>query len=276
MTTPRLKLSREVRFGLHAAPPAWAHATPGGSNGFAANPALQGLAPFVCLTVTVEGPIDPSTGMLINIKTIDSVVRETAVEPLLRWSTTAPLKIGEAALSLFDHLAPSLAGREQMLDSISLSPSPYLRVAVHREEKPMVRLTERFEFSASHRLHSPALSEQENREVFGRCNYPNGHGHNYELEVTVTGKPDPVTGMVMSVPILQRLVNQHIVDVFDHKHLNLDCADFRELNPTVENIARVIYRRLMPHIPGSTGGEAVRLAAIRLWETPKTMCEYAE
>jgi len=135
----------------------------------------------------------------------------------------------------------------------------------------MVQVSLRFEFSAAHRLHAENLSSEQNMNIFGRCNNPNGHGHNYELEVTITGPADKKTGHVMPLGELQRIVNEHIVDIFDHKHLNLDCADFRELNPTVENIVQVLYRRLKPHVPAPA-----RLDSLRLWETPKTMAEYRE
>ncbi len=135
----------------------------------------------------------------------------------------------------------------------------------------MVQLSLRFEFSAAHRLHAEVLSEAENWEVFGRCNNANGHGHNYELEVTVAGPADTRTGQMVSIAELQRVVNERIVDVFDHKHLNMDCADFQKLNPTVENIVQVLYRRLKSHVSTPT-----RLVSLRLWETPKTMAEYGE
>ena len=132
----------------------------------------------------------------------------------------------------------------------------------------MVRLSERFEFSAAHRLHSPQLSAQANREVFGKCNNPNGHGHNYELEVVIVGEPDSRTGLIMPVGELQRMVNQRVITLFDHKHLNVDCEEFRNLNPTVENIAQVIFDKLADGLSG-----AVRLAAVKVWETPKTWSE---
>ena len=132
----------------------------------------------------------------------------------------------------------------------------------------MVRLSERFEFSAAHRLHSPQMGAQANREVFGKCNNPSGHGHNYEVEVVIAGEPDPRTGLIMPVGELQRIVNQRVITIFDHKHLNVDCQEFRTLNPTVENIAQVIYDKLADGFCG-----AVRLAAVKVWETPKTWSE---
>jgi len=270
-----LMLTREVRFGLHD--PAEVRAEGGGgkgANGFAGNPMLAGLVPFVLLGVTVSGEVDQGTGMLVNIKTIDAQVRETAVERVRAEAARGPLGLGRLVVALLELMTQQLAGKVAGVEKLTLAVSPYLRVEARREELPMVRLSQRFEFSAAHRLHSATLSEAENWEVFGRCNNPNGHGHNYELEVTVAGVPDEKSGAVMAVAELQRIVNARVVDAFDHKHLNLDCAEFREpggVNPTVENIARVLYGRLKGQFPAG-----VSLAGVKLWETPKTMCEYGE
>lgn len=105
------------------------------------------------------------------------------------------------------------------------------RVSVFRKEH----------FNAAHRLHSQAMSDEENAVTFGRCNYPNYHGHNYELIVKVTGEVDKRTGYVIDMKLLSDLVKRNVIEKFDHKNLNLDTAEFKELNPTAENIAMVIY-----------------------------------
>ena len=135
----------------------------------------------------------------------------------------------------------------------------------------MVRLSQRFEFSATHRLHNPSLSDEENRRLFGKCNNPHGHGHNYELEVTLSGRPD-ASGLLADLPAFERIVATTIIDRFDHKNLNIELPEFRELIPTVENISMTIYRLLKPKFD-RTGA---KLAAVTLWETPKTWCEYSE
>ena len=135
----------------------------------------------------------------------------------------------------------------------------------------MVRLSQKFEFSATHRLHNPAISETENRRVFGKCNNPHGHGHNYELQVTLRGKPD-VNGVLIEIPAFERIVAGTVIDRFDHKNLNLELPEFKELVPTVENIAMTIYRLLKPRFEG----ERATLASVTVWETPKTWCEYSE
>jgi 6-pyruvoyltetrahydropterin/6-carboxytetrahydropterin synthase len=105
------------------------------------------------------------------------------------------------------------------------------RVAIYRKEH----------FNAAHRLHNPALSDAENARIFGRCNYPNYHGHNYELIVKVIGEVDNKTGYVIDLKMLSDIIQEHVVERFDHKNLNLDTEEFKNLNPTAENIAMVIH-----------------------------------
>jgi 6-pyruvoyltetrahydropterin/6-carboxytetrahydropterin synthase len=104
------------------------------------------------------------------------------------------------------------------------------------------------QFNAAHRLHSQHLSDAENAKVFGKCNYPNYHGHNYELVVRVSGEPDTRTGYLIDLKYLSELIKKHVVERFDHKNLNLDTEEFRDLNPTAENIAMVIHRILRKQI----------------------------
>ncbi len=132
----------------------------------------------------------------------------------------------------------------------------------------MMYLTHRFDFCASHRLHNPDLSEKENLEIYGKCNNPNGHGHNYDLEVTIAGDPDPETGMVLELSILKRIVEEEIVSRYDHKHLNLDVSDFKEVIPTAENLLVVIWDHLEGRIPRGA------LARLRITETANNVFEY--
>ena len=111
-----------------------------------------------------------------------------------------------------------------------------------------VLLTRRVTFSASHRLYNPDLTDQENWDIFDKCSYKNGHGHNYVVYVTLKGKPDVKTGMVMNVSILKELLETTVLSDFDHRHLNLDVDEFKTLLPSVENIAIVIWNRLLPHL----------------------------
>ena len=123
-------------------------------------------------------------------------------------------------------------------------------------------------FNAAHRLHNKNWSDEKNKDVFGKCNNPNYHGHNYELEVKVIGPCDPETGYVVDTKILSDLIKEKILDRFDHKNLNLDTVEFKDLNPTAENIAITIYDLLRPAI------DSVLELRIKLYETPRNYVEY--
>ena len=131
-----------------------------------------------------------------------------------------------------------------------------------------IHLTRRYSFSASHRLHNPALSEAENNRVYGKCNNPYGHGHNYVVEVTVSGQPDPATGMVANLVNLDGFVQREVLDAFDHRYLNEEVPLFCERVPTTENLCVEIYRRLRAF-------PAARLERIRIEETGLNSFEYS-
>jgi len=126
----------------------------------------------------------------------------------------------------------------------------------------MVYLTRKIEFSASHYYNNPAMSPEENRRIFGKCNNPHGHGHNYVLEVTVAGTPDPVTGMVLDLKELKEILEREITNRMDHRSLNYEVPELSGKIPTTENIAAVIWNLLEPKI---TRG---KLHRVRLYETP--------
>jgi 6-pyruvoyltetrahydropterin/6-carboxytetrahydropterin synthase len=131
----------------------------------------------------------------------------------------------------------------------------------------------RYRFSASHRLHSEAYSDEKNRATYGKCNNPHGHGHNYIVEVTVGGQVDPGTGMVCDMAKLDELVSKKVVARFDHANLNLD-ESFRELVPTTENLCIEIHKRLQPVFAARELG-AVDLVTVRVEETNKNSFEYS-
>jgi 6-pyruvoyltetrahydropterin/6-carboxytetrahydropterin synthase len=136
------------------------------------------------------------------------------------------------------------------------------------EEFGMVHATRRFEFSAAHRYWRDDWTAEENERVFGRCSSRYGHGHNYTLDVTVVGRPDPVTGMVMNMTDLKALVNE-VLEEFDHRHLNEDTPYFKERIPTTENLVRVLWQLVAPRLPAG-----VRLARLRLYELPELWADY--
>jgi 6-pyruvoyltetrahydropterin/6-carboxytetrahydropterin synthase len=138
----------------------------------------------------------------------------------------------------------------------------------------MVYLTRRYRFSAGHRLHNDAFSAEENRRIYGKCNNPNGHGHNYLLEVTVAGKIDPATGMVFDLGALDGIVAGRVLEKLDHKNLNLDMENFRTQVPTTENLCVEIYKLLRNPIEGAGADRGLQLERVRLEETSMNSFEF--
>lgn len=132
------------------------------------------------------------------------------------------------------------------------------KVAVFRKES----------FNAAHRLNNPLWDNETNKTVFGKCNNPHYHGHNYELFVKVVGYPDQQTGYVMDMKVLSDLIQKHVIEKFDHRNLNEDCIEFKDLNPTAENIAIVIYNILKEKINPELEMQ------VRLYETERNFVEY--
>jgi 6-pyruvoyltetrahydropterin/6-carboxytetrahydropterin synthase len=205
--------------------------------------------------VTVSGETDPETGIVMNLVALKQLLEECVAEPLDREFLTAlhpfcrgQVPTGENLVRLIWRvIEPSLIGVQ--LQRIRLTESDDLHVdCLRKDDDLMVYLTRSYEFSAAHRLHSPHLSDERNQEIFGKCNSPYGHGHNYRVEITVQGPVDERTGMMVDLAYLDRVVQEEVIARYDHKNLNLDTEEFRELNPTSENLVKVIWRRLAPRL----------------------------
>ncbi|MFQ5463498.1 MAG: 6-pyruvoyl tetrahydropterin synthase family protein [Phycisphaerae bacterium] len=260
-----MRLSREVRFFAGnnddgaAVSNTWSGTAVGGCAG-----------PFRRMVVEVEGTIDPQTGFLCNIAELDTLLLKRVIphctQDELRGSATVAC-IGSALIGSFQ-AAQTFIPEGVRLAKLRLFLSPFLQIHVLEGETAVIHLTQSFEFSAAHRLYCASLTEAENRRVFGKCAHPNGHGHNYVLDVTIAGTPDTATGTLIELPGFDKIVRASVVDYFDHKHLNLDCEEFHDLNPSVENIARVIWNRLVDPLHPAT------LETVRVWETPKTCAVY--
>lgn len=228
------------------------------------------------LRVSLGGKVDLRTGMVMNIKELDHVLKEVSGEfdhHFINLDHPAFLNQVPTTENLASYMFARIAAKLRQLGlyrltRVRLYEEPTLWADVSLAEgKTMTTLTKTFGFSAAHRLHSRELSDEANRAIFGKCNNLHGHGHNYELEVTIRGEIDPQTGMIMDLGKLMQLVQEKIIDRFDHKHLNEDTAEFSTLNPTGENIVRVIWSLLQPEL-GSY------LLRVGLWETPKNFFEY--
>jgi 6-pyruvoyltetrahydropterin/6-carboxytetrahydropterin synthase len=260
------RLSREVRFALPPSPGAgWCCE---GDNSFGGKPPVAGFGAYLTLTAVIEGEPQPGSGYLRNIKEVDVALRDRAL-PMLAAAVRQD-RFGDGSrplVAIYGELKDAFPGNP--LTSLTLGLSPLMRVRVGREEPTMVHLTQTFEFAAGHRLHNPGLSDEENRRLFGKCNNPHGHGHNYIVEVTASAEPDPTTGFVINVYDLEKIVDEHVITPLDHKNLDVEVEEFRNgLISSVENISMAVYKRLKPHLP--------TLSAVKVWETPKTYCEYSD
>jgi len=236
---------------------------------------LYGHGHNYLLEVTIEGAVDDDTGMVVNLYDVKQVLQAVIEEfdhkdlhldtPVFRSRipTTENLSV-----VLWDRIAGKADGFQ--LSRIRLFEEEDLYVDYegrHRGDAPEVTLTRRYQFSAAHRLHSPVLSEEENRKVFGKCNNPNGHGHNYTVEVTIRGLVNPETGMVTGLDHLDRVVNERVIQRFDHQHLNYDKA-FAETVTTGENLVLLLWDLLEKAVPEGT------LDRIGLVETRDNYFEY--
>ncbi|RYG46458.1 6-pyruvoyl tetrahydropterin synthase, partial [bacterium] len=255
----------------------------------AANRSLYGewASPFAHghnyhLDAQVTGEIDPRTGMVVNIKRVDDVLRERIlavydgrclnqeVESLLHLSPTLETLLHDVADRLGDEfrVRTHLEGASEAmvrLTGLRLREKEDLYAEMNLPERAMT-LTRTYEFAAAHRLHASWLSDEENRTLFGKCNNPNGHGHNYVLEVTVGGTPDSATGMLVDLAALDEAVEREVVGRYDHKNLDLDVEELAGKVTTSENVAQAIFDRLNEKVPA-------RLERIKLWETGRNAFE---
>jgi 6-pyruvoyltetrahydropterin/6-carboxytetrahydropterin synthase len=231
------------------------------------------------LEVSGRGPIDRADGMVINIKTVDAELKKLLADIDHRMLNTSMPEFFDAvptteklAQALWNRLPKKIGAAEPTL--LHLEEHEGMSVEIKKENAAMVYLTRAIEFSASHRLHSTHLSEEENWRVYGKCNNPNGHGHNYVAEITVCGEPDSRTGAVIDLGKFDALLVAEIDARFDHRHLNLDTPYFKDFPPTAENIAVVIWDLIESKIPQCRQNGAVKLQRVRLIETARSWFDY--
>lgn len=237
-------------------------------NGFAGKPAMSGLGRYYELDVTVTGTPEPSTGYLVNIKTIDAAAHASIV-PAIGTACERRPEVEPAVLlpELIGGLADSL--KPHSLDRVLWRLTPTYCVEIRMGSTDSVVIRQRFDFAAAHRLHVASLSDADNEATFGKCNNPNGHGHNYVLEPAV----EVSAAAPMRLDQLERLVEEVILDRFDHTHLNKDTPEFGEaegVNPSVEHISRVFFELLAPPVSEAGG----RLVEMTVWETDRTSSTY--
>lgn len=258
-----LFLTRTVRFAVNACP----DSGPDSPNGYGGKPSIRGLGRWYEISATCCGDADPVTGYFMDIKAIDDAARRTVIPAISEACERIPESDPSTALA---NAMPSLnVALRGAVESVRWSLTPFFSVEIRAKDMSRAILRQRFEFAASHRLHSPSLSDEENRRLFGKCNHPNGHGHNYVVEPAIAVE---VGSHHLSLADLERIVDGTVIERFDHKHLNLDTEEFGNgaLNPSVENIARVCFDLLREPIRNA----GADLRSVTVWETEKTCATY--
>jgi len=261
------KLGRAVRFSVNPFLPEDAD----GFNSFASKPAGEGLSIFLELLVEVVGKVEPTTGFVVNVTDIDRIVREFVV-PVFAQRIRTDFRRGRH-IDFFDiakllktawQLLSDKFGRTR-LGTLSLELNPFRKVTIDSKDLQMLYFSEKFEFAATHKLWNDDFSEQRNFEIFGKCANPTGHGHNYIVEVTIKM---PAGKNNFRIGGFEKVVDDELIKVVDHKNLNTDVAAFSKTNPTIENIAAFAWDKLVGKF------DKASLHCITVWETDKTFSSY--
>ncbi len=220
------------------------------------------LAPHVALRATVTGPASAVGGYIVDVREMDQAMWKACEATYILDSVDAVIWLGRITQELKGHFrCPS------QLFCVELQTTPFQSYYVLAELLDMIRITQQFEFSAAHRLHSATLSDAENAQLFGKCNNPHGHGHNYRVDISVSCPTTSDGGVTFDMSRFEAVVLENVICQYDHKHLDEECSDFQHTISTVENISAAIWRRLDGKIEG---GE---LHTVRVYETPKTWAE---
>jgi len=268
-----IRLSREIRFALVS--PEEQSQGPGQKNSWAAWPNTSRIAPQLRLSAIVEGKPDPITGYLCNVTLIDKAMRSFVNEQLIHSLAKTSLSNLPQAESVLRQAWAFLRDHDfenATLRSVSIHLSPFLSFQIDNGTPNMIQLTHQFEFSAAHRLHCDSLTAEENAATFGKCNNPEGHGHNYVVEVSVARQveADEENAQVIGLGDLAEIVNRNVIHVLDHKNLNEDIEHFANLNPSVENICTSIFDWLKEDIRAA----GCKLTEVKVFETPKTWASF--
>lgn len=223
------------------------------------------------LWVAARGEVDPVNGMVVNIKWIDDVLKERVIQRFDQKSINDEVPAFEEASPSLENLLRHFASELRDLPGgaqlchLKIEEHPLL-YAEWDADTSMITITRVYEFAASHRLHSDALPPEENLRLYGKCNHVHGHGHNYLLEVTITGEPDATTGMIADLGQLDAVVEREILDRYDHRNLDVDVPELQGQPTTSEVVAQRIFDRLVGQVPA-------RLHRVRLHETARNIFE---
>jgi len=260
-------LARHIRFSIN---PFLAEQSQG-CNSYASRPCGEGFSLYFGLWVELDGLVDAETGFVVNVVEIDRQAR-VAVVPLFVARICEVFGAGRHT-SLSDLVGilkdawRVLRGRfgGPEVSRMCLELSPFRKVVVYAEDCAVYTFSEKFEFAAMHTLWNSKFSEEKNLEVFGKCANPFGHGHNYVVEVSIERL---LEGQEFRIGQFEKVVNESFIQSVDHKNLNAQVPEFADLNPTVENIARVAWQRLQGRFSGA------KLSSVTVWENDKTYCTF--
>lgn len=261
------KLARQIRFSINP----FLNDVVQGANSYSSKPAGDGLALYFSLWVELVAPADSQTGFVINVVDIDKAVRQTVV-PLFDKNISESFAQAKH-VTLFD--LQCLLGQswglvkdefgDAVISNITLELNPFRKIKITSEDRKVLTISEKFEFAATHKLWNEKFSKDKNFEVFGKCANPNGHGHNYIVEITV----DCQDSQLIDMGDFQAGVNREFISIVDHKNLNVDISDFGGKVTTVENITTYAWKRL----EGKLG--SAKLKSITIWESDRMYCTYS-
>jgi 6-pyruvoyltetrahydropterin/6-carboxytetrahydropterin synthase len=270
-----VKLARQVRFAVSP----FASPTEG-ANSYCAKPTADGLSFFFALWVELKGSANKDTGFVVNVSDIDKIVRDKAVGSFDEFIKNK-FKLKEQIN--FEQIGQLLSNVWQIVEkdflpakinSLTVELTPARKLAIKENGGDMLYFSEKFEFAASHTLWNDKFSDDENFKVFGKCANKSGHGHNYILEVTIkkssqqSRDSNGAGGNPLKAGDFERIVQEHFIQIVDHKNLNTDVAYFKKTNPTVENIAQFAFNSLKDKL------KPLELDCITVWENDRTFCTY--
>lgn len=253
-----------------------------GEDGPVGGHSFRGGHNYIC-ELTIAGKIHPETGMVVNIRDIDTLLKSRVVEPLhgkildrdVPAFNGTPMSPENIASYIWDQCC-SYSLSDGQISALRMWWTPLSRIDIVKNGSmgtDMMTVTCCYEFSASHRLHSNTLSNEENAEIFGKCNRINGHGHNYEIEITFAGVPNSESGQIIPLDLVNKIVDEEIITPFDHRHLNIDVPEFKDLNPTSENLTKVIWDKIAARC-NDLNIQPAQLYKVAVHETARNYFEY--
>ena len=261
------ELSRRIRFCINP----FLDEIPIGANGYAGKPAGLGLSLYIEMALSLIGPVEEKSGFVINVNEIDHKTRQVAL-PIFIESVRRYWRSGQhisllRLVGIIKQCKQALDSEflEASIDRFNVNLTPFRKITlIGCQESMSVHYSEKFEFAAMHKLWNSQLNSNENYRIFGKCANPNGHGHNYVIEVTViVNHADHFDSIHFS-----EVIDIHFISHVDHKNLNADVPFFSSKNPTMENIAKFAWDCLCERIQGA------KLHRVTIWESDRTSCSY--